>query len=100
MTEEQEWANLLAEVFDKLTAKHAAITYEFDNLEMNGVVERNGKKQPTGTVALTGKLTITTKQVWGKMKSKLPANFLISLTKGSVKISEGKKPSIEFTTRD
>tara|TARA_B110000014_G_C19513277_1_gene276351 strand:- start:8 stop:370 length:363 start_codon:yes stop_codon:yes gene_type:complete len=34
------------------------------------------------------------------MKSKLPANFLISLTKGSVKISEGKKPSIEFTTRD
>ena len=61
MTEEQEWANLLAEVFDKLTAKHAAITYEFDNLEMNGIVERNGKKQPTGTVALTGKLTITTK---------------------------------------
>ena len=53
MTEEQEWANLLAEVFDKLTAKHAAITYEFDNLEMNGVVERNGKKQPTGTVSLT-----------------------------------------------
>ena len=31
--EEQEWANLLAEIFDKLTQKHAAITYEFDNLE-------------------------------------------------------------------
>jgi|TARA_B100001750_G_scaffold201216_1_gene175848 predicted transcriptional regulator len=61
MTEEQEWANLLAEVFDKLTAKHAAITYNFDNLEMSGVVERNGKRQPTGTVALSGKLTITTK---------------------------------------
>ena len=61
MTEDQEWANLLAEFFDKLTSKHAAITYEFENLEMNGVVERNGKKQPTGTVALTGKLTITTK---------------------------------------
>ena len=52
MAEEQEWANLLAEVFDKLTAKHAAITYDFDNLEMNGVVERNGKKQPTGTCLL------------------------------------------------
>ena len=61
MTEEQEWANLLAEVFDKLTAKHAASTYNFDNLEMSGVVERNGKRQPTGTVALSGKLTITTK---------------------------------------
>ena len=100
MAEEQEWANLLAEVFDKLTAKHAAITYDFDNLEMNGVVERNGKKQPTGTVSLTGKLTITTKQVWENMKSKLPANFLISLTNGSVKISENKKPAIEFSTKN
>ena len=38
MTEEQEWASLLAEVFDKLTAKHAAITYKFDKLEMTGTV--------------------------------------------------------------
>jgi hypothetical protein len=51
----------LAEVFDKLTAKHAAITYKFDKLEMTGTVERNGKKVPTGTVILTGGLTITTK---------------------------------------
>ena len=41
--EQQEWANLLAEVFDKLTAKHAAITYDFDNLEMNGVVRETAK---------------------------------------------------------
>ena len=34
------------------------------------------------------------------MKSKIPANFLISLTKGSVKISENRKPAIEFTTSD
>ena len=61
MTEEQEWASLLAEVFDKLTAKHAAITYKFDKLEMSGTVERNCKKIPTGTVILTGGLTITTK---------------------------------------
>ena len=34
------------------------------------------------------------------MKSKLPANFLISLTKGSVKISENNKPAIEFNTKN
>ena len=34
------------------------------------------------------------------MKSKLPANFLISLKKGSVKISENKKPAIEFSTKN
>ena len=34
------------------------------------------------------------------MKSKLPANFLISLTHGSVKISENKKPAIEFNTKN
>ena len=61
MTEEQEWASLLAEVFDKLTAKHAAITYKFDKLELSGMVDRNGKKVSTGTVVLTGGLTITTK---------------------------------------
>ena len=61
MTEEQEWASLLAEVFDKLTAKHAAITYKFDKLELSGMVDCNGKKVSTGTVVLTGGLTITTK---------------------------------------
>ena len=40
MTEEQEWANLLAEIFDKLTQKHASITYAFDDLEMKGKVEK------------------------------------------------------------
>ena len=43
MAEEQEWANLLAEVFDKLTEKHASITYDFDNLEMKGKVEKTVK---------------------------------------------------------
>lgn len=61
MPEEQEWANLLAEVFDKLTEKHASITYDFDNLEVSGKVERGGKIVPTGTVSLKGKLTITAK---------------------------------------
>ena len=61
MAEEQEWANLLAEVFDKLTAKHASITYDFEGLEMQGWVEKEGKRVQTGTVSLTGKLTITAK---------------------------------------
>ncbi|RMW36547.1 MAG: hypothetical protein EA437_01305 [Candidatus Nitrosomarinus sp.] len=60
--EEQEWANLLAEIFDKLTQKHAAITYEFDNLEMAGKVTKDKQVVPTGTVSLTGKLTITAKE--------------------------------------
>ena len=61
MTEEQEWANLLAEIFDKLTKKHASITYDFEDLEMKGWVEKEGTKISTGTVSLTGKLTITAK---------------------------------------
>jgi hypothetical protein len=61
MAEEQEWASLLAEIFDKLTEKHASITYAFDDLEMKGKVEKAGKTIPTGTVTLTGKLTITAK---------------------------------------
>tara|TARA_B110000116_G_scaffold95733_1_gene83504 strand:+ start:142 stop:309 length:168 start_codon:yes stop_codon:yes gene_type:complete len=48
-------------VFDKLTAKHAAISYKFDKLELSGMVDRNGKKVSTGTVMLSGGLTITTK---------------------------------------
>ncbi len=61
MREGQEWANLLAEVFDKLTQKHASITYDFENLEMKGIVGKEDKAIPTGTVSLTGKLTITAK---------------------------------------
>ena len=61
MAEEQEWANLLAEIFDKLTQKHASIAYDFENLEMQGRVQKEGNIVPTGSVSLTGKLTITAK---------------------------------------
>jgi hypothetical protein len=62
VNEEQEWANLLAEIFDKLTQKHAAITYDFDNLEMAGKIMKDKQVVPTGTVSLSGKLTITAKK--------------------------------------
>ena len=61
MKEEQEWANLLAGVLDKLTQKHAPITYDFENREMKGIVEKEDKAIPAGTVSPTGKLTITAK---------------------------------------
>lgn len=61
MREEQEWANLLVGVFDKLTQKHASITYDFEDLQMKGIVEKEGGAVPTGTVSLTGKITITAK---------------------------------------
>ena len=66
MAEEQEWANLLGEIFEKLTQKHASITYDFENLEMKGQVEKESKIVPTGSVSLTGKLTITAQ--WGRWK--------------------------------
>jgi len=61
MAEQQEWANLLAEIFEKLTEKHASITYDFENLEMQGKIQKEDKVIPTGTVSLSGKLTITAK---------------------------------------
>jgi hypothetical protein len=30
-----QWADLLADLFDKLTGKEAEVTYTFDNLEIN-----------------------------------------------------------------
>lgn len=30
-----QWADLLAELFDRLTGKEAEVTYTFDNLEIN-----------------------------------------------------------------
>lgn len=59
-SEEQEWASLLGEIFEKLTAKHTSITYEFNDLKLQG--ERTGEEGisiPTGTITLSGKLTIS-----------------------------------------
>jgi len=61
MAEQQELSNLLAEIFEKLTQKHASITYDFGNLELQDKIQKEGKVIPTGTVSLTGKMTITVK---------------------------------------
>jgi len=59
MTEEQEWANLLSEIFEKLTAKHASISYDFKDLQVVGEKKGTDGPIPTGKVSLNGKLTIT-----------------------------------------
>lgn len=53
--------NLLAEIFQKLTEKHAPIRYDFGNTELQGKIQKEDKVIPTGTVSLIGKLTITVK---------------------------------------
>lgn len=60
-SEEKEWATLLAEVFERLTAKHASMTYDFNGLTFES--ENSGKTEgtvvPTGRVKISGKLTIS-----------------------------------------
>jgi len=59
MAEQQEWANLLAEIFEKLTQKHASITHDYGNLELQDKIRK--EVTPTCIVSLTGKLSITAK---------------------------------------
>lgn len=59
-TIEGEWVNLLAEVFERLTAKHTSISYDFDGITFEADrVDSEGKYLPTGKVKITGKITIT-----------------------------------------
>ena len=59
-TVEVEWVNLLAEVFERLTAKHSSISYDFNGVTFEADrVNAEGKYVPTGKVTITGKITIT-----------------------------------------
>lgn len=59
-TVEVEWVNLLAEVFERLTAKHSSISYDFNGVTFEGDrVNTEGKYVPTGKVTISGKITIT-----------------------------------------
>ena len=57
-SQEGEWVNLLAEVFDRLGAKHASITYDFDNITFEGDRTESAKYVPTGRIKINGKITI------------------------------------------
>jgi len=57
---ESEWVSLLAEVFERLSAANATITYDFDNVTFEADrVEAGGKALPSGKVRINGKITIT-----------------------------------------
>ena len=58
--EEKEWASLLAEIFERLTSKHASITHEFNNITFEGTkVDTGDMSIPTGKILTNGKLTIS-----------------------------------------
>jgi len=59
MAEQQEWANLLAEIFEKLTQKHASITHDFGNLELQGKIRK--EVTPNRYSFFNSKLSITAK---------------------------------------
>lgn len=57
---EGEWINLLAEVFERLTDKHASITYAFNDVTIE--LDRSntgGKYLPAAKIKINGKITIT-----------------------------------------
>lgn len=57
---EGEWINLLAEVFERLTDKHASITYAFNDVTFEADKESGpGKFLPAGKIKINGKITIT-----------------------------------------
>ena len=57
---EGEWVNLLAEVFERLTDKHASITYNFNDVTFElDKSNTGGKFIPAGKIKINGKITIT-----------------------------------------
>lgn len=60
-SKEKEWVTLLAEILERLTEKHASITYDFDGLtfESETVSDNKGITIPPVRVKISGKITIT-----------------------------------------
>ena len=54
------WADLLAELFDRLTGKEAEVTYTFENLEINvpEAVGPDGKALGSAKWTINGKVLI------------------------------------------
>ena len=55
-----QWADLLAELFDRLTGKEAEVTYTFENLEINvpEAVGPDGKTLGEAKWTINGKVLI------------------------------------------
>jgi hypothetical protein len=55
-----QWADLLADLFDRLTGKEAEVTYTFDNLEINlpEAVGPDGKTLGSAKWTINGKILI------------------------------------------
>ena len=60
-SKEKEWVTLLAEVLERLTEKHASITYEFNGLtfESETSAENKGIAVPPVKIKINGKITIS-----------------------------------------
>lgn len=55
-----QWADLLADLFDRLTGKEAEVTYTFENLEINlpEAVGPDGKTLGSAKWTINGKILI------------------------------------------
>jgi hypothetical protein len=55
-----QWADLLSDLFDRLTGKEAEVTYKFDNLEINvpEAVGPDGKTLGSAKWTINGKILI------------------------------------------
>lgn len=55
-----QWADLLAELFDRLTGKEAEVTYSFENLEINvpEAVGPDGKTLGSAKWTINGRILI------------------------------------------
>jgi hypothetical protein len=55
-----QWADLLADLFDRLTGKEAEVTYTFDNLEINvpEAVGPDGKTLGSAKWTINGRILI------------------------------------------
>tara|TARA_Y100001949_G_C15849278_1_gene269866 strand:- start:400 stop:612 length:213 start_codon:yes stop_codon:yes gene_type:complete len=60
VSQEGEWTNLLAEVFERLTAQHTSTTFEFNDMTFEAdKLGTTTKYLPTGKIRINGKITIT-----------------------------------------
>jgi len=65
-----QWAELIEQLFDRLTGKSAQVTYSFDNLviDIPKAVGPSGKDMGSAKWTINGKFTITAETAQNKSK--------------------------------